>query len=91
MRLEDRIGNLQPGSDADFLVLDYNATPLMSYRLQQSKNIAETLFVLMTLGDDRTVKETWAAHEHCVLKTVSVTCNRAAMRTFWCSTTTPHR
>ena len=33
----------------------------MSYRLQQSKNIAETLFVLMTLGDDRTVKETYAA------------------------------
>ena len=61
LRLEDRIGNLQPGSDADFLVLDYNATPLMSYRLKQSKNIAETLFVLMTLGDDRTVQQTYAA------------------------------
>lgn len=41
------------GSDADFLVLG-NATPLMSYRLPAIKNIAETLFVLMTLGDDRT-------------------------------------
>ncbi|MBP3935463.1 MAG: amidohydrolase family protein, partial [Pseudomonas sp.] len=61
LRLEDKIGNLQPGSDADFLVLDYNATPLMSYRLKQSKNIAETLFVLMTLGDDRTVQQTYAA------------------------------
>lgn len=61
LRLEDRIGNLQPGSDADFLVLDYNATPLLSYRLKQSNNIAETLFVLMTLGDDRTVQQTYAA------------------------------
>jgi len=61
LRLEDKIGNLQPGSDADFLVLDYNATPLLSYRLKQSNNIAETLFVLMTLGDDRTVAQTYAA------------------------------
>ncbi|ETF09091.1 guanine deaminase [Pseudomonas moraviensis] len=61
LRLEDKIGNLQPGSDADFLVLDYNATPLLSYRLKQSDNIAETLFVLMTLGDDRTVAQTYAA------------------------------
>ncbi|WP_323166707.1 amidohydrolase family protein, partial [Pseudomonas bubulae] len=28
LRLEDKIGTLQPGTDADFLVLDYNATPL---------------------------------------------------------------
>ncbi|MGY3027019.1 guanine deaminase [Pseudomonas lurida] len=61
LRLEDKIGTLQPGTDADFLVLDYNATPLLSYRLKQAKNIAETLFVLMTLGDDRTVLQTYAA------------------------------
>ena len=56
-----KIGTLQPGTDADFLVLDYNATPLLSYRLKQANNIAETLFVLMTLGDDRTVLQTYAA------------------------------
>ena len=61
LRLEDKIGTLKPGTDADFVVLDYNATPLMSYRLQQSKDIADTLFVLMTLGDDRTVEQTYAA------------------------------
>ena len=42
-------------------MLDYNATPLLSYRLKQAKDIAETLFVLMTLGDDRTVLQTYAA------------------------------
>ncbi|NWC10878.1 guanine deaminase [Pseudomonas agarici] len=61
LRLEERIGTLQAGSDADFLVLDYHATPLLSYRLKPAKTLAETLFVLMTLGDDRTVKQTYAA------------------------------
>ncbi|MNF73934.1 Guanine deaminase [compost metagenome] len=61
LRLEDRIGSLQAGSDADFVVLDYNATPLLSYRIEQSRSIEETLFVLMTLGDDRTVQQTYAA------------------------------
>jgi guanine deaminase len=61
LRLEDKIGTLQPGTDADFLVLDYNATPLLSYRMKQAKDIAERLFVLMTLGDDRAVLQTYAA------------------------------
>jgi len=61
LRLEDKIGTLHPGTDADFVVLDYHATPLLSYRLKQAKSIAETLFVLMTLGDDRTVLQTFAA------------------------------
>ena len=61
LRLEDRIGTLQPGTDADFVVLDYDATPLLSYRIKQAKTFEEVLFVLMTLGDDRTVQETYAA------------------------------
>ncbi|HCV39999.1 MAG TPA: guanine deaminase, partial [Pseudomonas sp.] len=61
LRLDDRIGSLRPGNDADFVVLDYKATPLLDYRIQQSSSIEETLFVLTTLGDDRTVCETYAA------------------------------
>ncbi|MDH0745407.1 guanine deaminase [Pseudomonas sp. GD03842] len=61
LRLEDRIGNLQEGSEADFVVLDFNATPLLSYRMKQATSIEEKLFVLMTLGDDRTVSETYSA------------------------------
>lgn len=61
LNLEDRIGTLQPGTDADFIVLDYKATPLLDYRIQQSNSIEETLFVLTTLGDDRTIRETFAA------------------------------
>jgi len=59
--LDDRIGSLQPGKDADFVVLDYKATPLIEYRLSQARSLEERLFALMTLGDDRAVKETYAA------------------------------
>ncbi|WFS16878.1 guanine deaminase [Pseudomonas sp. 905_Psudmo1] len=59
--LDDQLGNFLPGKDADFLVLDYNATPLISYRMQQAKSLEERLFALTMLGDDRAVKETFAA------------------------------
>jgi len=59
--LDERIGNLQPGKDADFVVLDYKATPLIDYRLSQARSLEERLFALMILGDDRAVKETYAA------------------------------
>jgi guanine deaminase len=61
LRLDDRVGSLRIGNEADFVVLDYHATPLLSYRLQQATDIAERLFVLMTLGDDRAVLQTYAA------------------------------
>jgi len=61
LRLEQQVGTLHPGSEADFVVLDYHATPLLSYRIGQCKTFDEVLFVLMTLGDDRTVKDTYVA------------------------------
>ena len=61
LRLDDKIGSFASGNDADFIVLDYHATPLLSYRLQQAKDLEEKLFVLMTIGDDRAVQETFAA------------------------------
>ncbi|WP_313281941.1 guanine deaminase [Stutzerimonas balearica] len=59
--LDDRIGNLQPGKEADFVVLDYQATPLIDYRMRQARTLEEKLFALTILGDDRAVKETFAA------------------------------
>lgn len=59
--LDDQLGNFLPGKDADFLVLDYNATPLISYRMQQATSLEERLFALTMLGDDRAVKVTFAA------------------------------
>ncbi|WP_010322091.1 guanine deaminase [Marinobacterium stanieri] len=61
--LAKQIGTLEPGSEADFVVLDYAATPLLGYRMQQAQSLEERLFVLMTLGDDRAVKATFVMGE----------------------------
>lgn len=65
--LEAQLGNFLPGKEADFLVLDLAATPLIERRLEHSDSLLDTLFVLSTLGDDRCVRATWImgkqAHE----------------------------
>ncbi|MFZ5608121.1 MAG: guanine deaminase [Pseudomonadota bacterium] len=61
LRLAAKIGNLRPGKEADFLVLDMAATPLMARRMAACRDLAERLFVLAMLGDDRTVKYTYVA------------------------------
>ncbi|TBU96874.1 guanine deaminase [Stutzerimonas kirkiae] len=59
--LDQHLGNFLPGKDADFVVLDLKATPLIDYRLRQARSLEEKLFALITLGDDRVVQETFAA------------------------------
>jgi len=59
--LHDLIGNLNPGKEADFVVLDKSATPLMDFRMRQCKTLFEELFVFSMLGDDRSIKQTWSA------------------------------
>ena len=63
LSLDDKIGNFAPGKEADFVVLDYHATPLMGYRMARARSIEERLFVMMTLGDDRVVRQTFALGE----------------------------
>jgi guanine deaminase len=59
--LGDRIGTLWPGHEADIVVLDPRATPLLAERDRRSESIEDTLFLLLTLGDDRVVKATYVA------------------------------
>ncbi len=54
--LEGVVGNLQPGCEADFLVLDPQATPLLARRSSQAASLEELLFSLIVLGDDRAVQ-----------------------------------
>ena len=59
--LGDRIGNLTPGKEADFLVLDPAATPMLARRLVKTTSLAERLFALSVLGDDRVVEHAFLA------------------------------
>jgi len=57
--LADRIGCFKVGSEADFIVLDLEASPLLARRTRQSRTLMEKLLVLMTLGDDRAIRRTY--------------------------------
>jgi guanine deaminase len=54
--LQGVIGNLQPGCEADFIVLDPGATPLLARRTAAARNLDELLFALIVLGDDRVIE-----------------------------------
>lgn len=61
MGLDHRIGSFAPGREADFIVLDPAATPLLALRTGAAQSIEDLLFALMTLGDDRAVQATYVA------------------------------
>ena len=52
------VGNLLPGCEADFLVLNPQATPLLARRVAQAASLDELLFAMVVLGDDRLVEKT---------------------------------
>jgi len=54
--LEGVIGTLQPGTEADFVVLDPGATPLLARKSARAGSLDELLFGLIVLGDDRAVE-----------------------------------
>jgi len=55
------VGNLQPGCEADFVVLNPQATPLLARRTALAANLDELLFAMIVLGDDRLVEQTHIA------------------------------
>ena len=59
--LEGVVGNLQPGCEADFVVLNPQATPLLARKTAQADGLDELLFALIVLGDDRVVARTVTA------------------------------
>ncbi|MBJ6987530.1 MULTISPECIES: guanine deaminase [unclassified Devosia] len=59
--LEDKIGSIAPGRDADLVVLDSGATPTMQMRQGTVTSLVEELFLLQTMGDDRSIVEVYVA------------------------------
>ncbi|WP_373691158.1 hypothetical protein [Endozoicomonas sp. SESOKO3] len=45
------------GNEADFLVLNPEATPLLKFRTEKTKTLEELLGVLMVMGDDRVIEK----------------------------------
>ena len=68
-----KIGSLEAGKEADFLVLNPASTPLLARRLSAATGPADRLFALLMLGDDRLVSETYLMGELRLAKTADWT------------------
>ncbi|MBM6551895.1 guanine deaminase [Marinomonas ostreistagni] len=63
LRLERHVGNLAAGTEADFVLIDRQATPLLHQRLARANSIEDIVFALMMLADDRAIKATYILGE----------------------------
>ncbi|WFE74611.1 guanine deaminase [Roseinatronobacter sp. S2] len=59
--LEHCIGTLDAGTEADFVILNARATPAMAQRMDRARGLADELFTLQVMGDDRAVVQTYIA------------------------------
>lgn len=65
LQLEHQIGTLEQGSEADIVVINPHATPAMSLRMETVRSLAEELFVVQTMADDRAIAAVYAAGRAC--------------------------
>ena len=61
LSMASRIGTLDVGTDADITVLNASSTPAMALKMEVVNSLTEELFLMLTMGDDRTVSETYVA------------------------------
>ena len=59
--LEDTIGSIAVGMEADLVVLNMKSTPLIEFRMDRCVSFEEALFVQMTMADERAVTTTLVA------------------------------
>jgi guanine deaminase len=64
LSLDDRIGSIEVGKEADLVALDPRATPALAHRIETAGDDLEVeLFALVALGDDRAIRQTYVAGE----------------------------
>lgn len=63
LHLEDKIGNIAIGNDADLVVLNLASTPAIAQRSERAKDIWEAVFPTIMMGDDRAIADVWVAGE----------------------------
>ena len=59
LHMEDKIGNVAEGMEADLVVLDLASTPDIAQRTNRAEDIWEALFPTIMMGDDRSIRDVW--------------------------------
>jgi guanine deaminase len=60
LRVEDRVGNVAPGMEADLVVLDLASTPAIEQAVRRAEDVWQAVFPTIMLGDDRAVRAVWS-------------------------------
>lgn len=68
LQIDDKVGSFKIGKEADFIVIDPDASPYLTYRHEKVDNIFDLLFILMTLGDERNIAATYIYGEPAYIK-----------------------
>jgi guanine deaminase len=63
--LDDRIGSIAPGYEADLVVLDLHSTEIIDYRMRYCESIDQAMFIQMMMADDRATRATYIAGQLC--------------------------
>ncbi|MGB3243068.1 MAG: guanine deaminase [Sulfitobacter sp.] len=61
LHLDDKVGRLASGFEADVTVLSLSSTAAIAQRVEQAKDIWEALFATIMMGDDRAIADVWFA------------------------------
>ncbi|KAE9627638.1 guanine deaminase [Parasedimentitalea maritima] len=61
LRMDDKVGNIAVGMEADLVVLDLASTPAISQRSERASDLWEAIFPTIMMGDDRAITEVWIA------------------------------
>ena len=61
LHLDNKIGRVAPGYEADLTVIDLNSTPMIRNRTQRAETLGDLLFTQIILADDRAIRATYAA------------------------------
>lgn len=59
LHIDDKVGNFTPGKEADFIVIDPDASLFLKYRNEKANDIFDLLFILMTVGNSNNILATY--------------------------------
>ncbi|MAV87666.1 MAG: guanine deaminase [Rhodospirillaceae bacterium] len=59
LHLENKIGQIKPGFEADLTIIDLSSTDIIKNRMRDVEDLSEMLFTQIMLADDRAIRATF--------------------------------